>query len=124
MSIFHNPDPVSKKYTCPSLSTAIPEPGCAKTEVKRRDVTIKTFEIAGTFAPGAMPGAAKQDPKTGWKQIAAYIETPSGTWTVKFVGPEKSVEKFKEAFLKWLKSAKLGEKKTEKDKDKTDEPKK
>ncbi|HZU97855.1 MAG TPA: hypothetical protein VFF73_14230 [Planctomycetota bacterium] len=84
----------------------------AKDKVKRETfesngLKITTIEVAGTFKP------RKGDPKKGWKLVAAYVDGQGkgGPFFVKLLGPEKSVDKAKDAFVKWLKSAKLEEKK-------------
>ena len=69
------------------------------------ELKVTTIEIAGTFTPSAMTGGG--DPKKGQKLLAAYIEGKGGPWFVKLQGPEKSVDKNKDAYVKWLKSAKV-----------------
>jgi hypothetical protein len=69
------------------------------------ELKVTTIEIAGTYTPPAMMGGG--DPKKGQKLVAAYIEGKGGPWFVKLQGPEKSVDKARDAYVKWLKSAKL-----------------
>jgi hypothetical protein len=65
-----------------------------------------TCEVAGSFTEGQGKKKDKAaDPKPGYKLIAAIIEAPDGTWVARLVGPEKTVEKHRETFLKWVKSA-------------------
>ena len=47
VSIFQSPEPVSRKYTCPILSTRIPDPGCANAEA----TSIQTAAILRSVLP-------------------------------------------------------------------------
>jgi hypothetical protein len=86
-----------------------------KDSFESNGLKVTTVEIAGTYQRPRMAGGG--DPKKGWKLVAAYVEGTGGPWFIKLQGPEKSVDKAKEAFIKWLKAAKL------EDKDKKDEKK-
>ena len=69
------------------------------------ELKITTVEISGTYTPPAMGGGG--DPKKGQKLVGAFVDGKGGPWFVKLQGPEKSVDKNKDAYVKWLKSAKL-----------------
>jgi hypothetical protein len=73
------------------------------------DLKITTVEIEGTYQRPAMMGGG--DPKKDQKLLAAYVDGKGGPWFIKLQGPAKSVDKNKDAFVKWLKSAKLEGKK-------------
>jgi hypothetical protein len=85
--------------------------GTTPDKVKKESLDVggmkaTTCEIAGSFteAQGKKKDKAA-DPKPGYKLIAAIIEAPDGPWVARLVGPEKTVEKNRETFLKWVKSA-------------------
>jgi hypothetical protein len=80
-----------------------------KESFESNGLKVTTVEIEGTYTPPAMMRGG--DPKEGQKLIGAYVEGDGGPWFVKLQGPAKSVDKAKDAFVKWLKSAKLGEEK-------------
>jgi hypothetical protein len=85
---------------------AVPAEKVKKETFEVGDLKITTVEIAGTYSP------MRGDPKKGQKLIAAYIadnrkDGKAGPWFVRLDGPEKSVDKAKDAYVKWLKSAKL-----------------
>jgi len=91
---------------------AFPVEKAKKETFESNGLKITTVEIEGTFTPPAMMGGG--DPKKGQKLIAAYVDGPGGPWTVKLQGPVKSIDKVKDAYVKWLKSAKTAEKSAEK----------
>src|SRR5581483_6516111 len=68
-------------------------------------IKVTYVEITGTYSPPAMMGGG--DPKKGQKLIGAYVEGEGGPWFVKLQGPEKSVDKNKDAYIAWLKTWKL-----------------
>lgn len=84
---------------------AIPVEKASKESFEVGELKVTMVEVSGTFTPRTMTGAG--DPKKGQKLIAAYIEGKGGPWFTKLEGPEKSVDKNKDAYVKWLKSAKL-----------------
>lgn len=81
----------------------------------------KVAEVAGNFAPP--PHHSKKDPKGGdggdakapekkWtKVINVYLEGPDGGWIVRLQGGEKTVDKNKDDFMKFVKSVKIVDKK-------------
>jgi hypothetical protein len=112
-------EPVVKLFHWPSA------PGDADANVKRwtgmfktKDgealpadkVKKETFESNGLkFTTVELEGTYKD--KKDQKSIAVYIKgSGDDVWTVRLDGPIKSVDKAKDAFLKWLKSAKVSEK--------------
>jgi hypothetical protein len=73
-----------------------------KSEVNGLKVTF--VEFAGTYQPPSFGGPA-QAAKPGWRLVAAIFDTTAGPWFLRLVGPEKTIAKHREAFTKWLKSA-------------------
>jgi hypothetical protein len=84
---------------------AFPVDKAKKESFKVGDLEVTTVEIEGTYTPPAMMGGG--DPKKDQQLVGAVIEGEGGPWLVKLQGPIKSVDKNKDAFVKWLKTAKL-----------------
>jgi hypothetical protein len=86
--------------------------GVTREQLKRTDrssggLVQHIVEIEkGTFASG-MPGGPTT-PKPGWALLGAIVETPSGPWFFKLVGPKRTVEKARDEFFRLLDSAKVG----------------
>jgi len=75
----------------------------------------KIAEVAGMFAPrqrgkgkGGAEGGDQKAPEAKWtKVINVYIEGPDGGWILRLQGGEKTVDKYKDDFMKYAKSAKI-----------------
>lgn len=65
---------------------------------------ITTVDAAGTYVAETSPGSGTFENKPGYRLRAAVVETPNGSYFVKFVGPEKTVAHWNEAFTAYLKS--------------------
>ena len=71
-----------------------------KTEgLKKGDLELRTIEQKGTHTPKGGPE------QQGWTLLAVHIAGPGGKWTAWLMGPSKSVEKNREAYLSWVKTA-------------------
>lgn len=62
-------------------------------------------DISGTYQPDSMMGQTGQ-PKEGYRMLAAELLAPQRRWYAKLVGPEKTVAKWEEAFIKFVSEAK------------------
>jgi len=71
-------------------------------EVNRLKVT--TVEVAGTYVAETAPGSGTFLNQPGYRLRAAVVETPNGPYFVKLVGPEKTVTKWNESFLSYVRS--------------------
>ncbi len=79
---------------------ALPEEKVKKETFESNGLKFTTVELEGTFKD-----------KKGQKAIAVYVKgSGDDVWTVRLDGPAKSVDKAKDAFMKWLKSAKVADK--------------
>ena len=93
VSIFHNPEPVSRKKTWPKRSTAIPDPVCARTEGDRRHPTtrarsVRPNNLCTTCCPSSLYGTflyvlsecsadkARSGCKTNLKRVRLFKELP------------------------------------------------
>jgi len=75
-----------------------------KSEVNNLKLT--TISITGTYLYKPMPMAPTATEKPGSKMLAAVLEGNRGPWFVKFVGPEKTVQKWEESYKSFLQSFK------------------
>lgn len=62
-------------------------------------------EMSGTYSPGAMMGPAST-PKENFTMLAAEVRTPDRAWYFKLVGPQKTVDRWREPFVEYVKAAK------------------
>jgi hypothetical protein len=83
-----------------------PSKGKARTEnttVNGMPVTL--FDVTGKYTESMMGGASGQQIDGLARMRAAVIETPKGAYYVKMVGPEKTVSRWDESFVEFIKSA-------------------
>lgn len=69
-------------------------------------LNITTLDVTGAYSAGAMAGgtANPHASKTLSRMRAAVIETPKGAYFVKLVGPVKTVDRWNQRFLDFVKS--------------------
>ena len=65
---------------------------------------VATVDVAGTYVAETTPGSGTFENKPGYRLQAAVVETPNGPYFLKLVGPEKTVTRWNESFLAFLKS--------------------
>jgi hypothetical protein len=65
---------------------------------------VTTVDVAGTYVAETSPGSGTFENKPGYRLLAAVVETPNGPYFLKLVGPEKTVARWNESFLGFLKS--------------------
>lgn len=65
---------------------------------------VTTVDAAGTYVAETAPGSGTLNNKPGFRLRGAVVETPNGNYFVKLVGPEKTVERWNESFLSYVKS--------------------
>jgi len=65
---------------------------------------VTAVDAGGTYVAETSPGSGTFQNKPGYRLRAAVVETPNGSYFVKFVGPEKTVAHWNEAFTAYLKS--------------------
>lgn len=66
---------------------------------------ISLLDVSGTYVAEVAPGSPQRFNKTGFRQIAVYIETPGGPYFVKLLGPAATVAKTVNAFSAFLQTA-------------------
>jgi hypothetical protein len=84
-----------------------PGPEVAKTDTMMVGLlTVITTDVRGTqLAQGGMMGPDKDVPNS--RMIASVIETPSGNWFIKVVGPVKTMAAHEKRIHDFIKRAKL-----------------
>ena len=77
------------------------------TKFTSRGLAITLVELSGTYVAEVTPGSSERFNKPGFRLRAAVIETKEGPYFVKLTGPEKTVARWDEAFMTFLKSLRV-----------------
>jgi hypothetical protein len=72
---------------------------------------VTTVDVVGKYnggmaSPGATPSATPAD-MSNYRMRAAIIETPKGSYFVKLTGPQKTVSRWEQAYIDYIKSFKF-----------------
>ena len=67
-------------------------------------LTITAVDVKGTYVAETAPGSGTFLNKPGYRLRAAVVETPNGSYFVKFVGPDKTVTRWNDSFMSYLRS--------------------
>lgn len=78
-----------------------------KAKVSRRTVSgmpVTEVDVSGAYAPGSMNPMMPhgQEPKPGYRMLAAIVETAQGPYFFKLTGPERTVEKWHKPFDRFI----------------------
>lgn len=65
---------------------------------------VTTVDVAGTYTAEMAPGSSEHHNDPNYRLRAAVIETPKGNYYVKLVGPAKTVARWDQAYVDYLKS--------------------
>jgi hypothetical protein len=68
---------------------------------------VTTVDVSGTYVAETTPGSGTFHNKPGYRLRAAVVETPNGSYYVKLVGPEKTVTRWNDSFMTYIKSFEL-----------------
>jgi hypothetical protein len=68
---------------------------------------VTLLDVSGTFVAEVSPGSAEHFNKPGFRQCAAYIDTPEGPYFAKLLGPAATVAKWYDSYIAYLKSARV-----------------
>ncbi len=87
---------------------AIPDEGVVQQTLAVNNLKITVVDIAGRYsgrsmAPGTSAPAAKED----YRMLGAIVETPSGPWYFKAVGPLRTIAAHREEFMDFLRTIKV-----------------
>jgi hypothetical protein len=77
------------------------------TNFTSRGLAITLVDLSGTYVAEVSPGSAERFNKPGFRLRAAVVETKEGPYFVKLTGPEKTVARWDEAFMTFLKSLRI-----------------
>ncbi len=79
----------------------------AKTQTfKVNGVDVTTLDVRGTYKYKPSPMAPNEELRPGHRMIAVVFASPQGPYFMRFVGPEKTVDKNQKDFDKFLKGFK------------------
>jgi hypothetical protein len=70
-------------------------------------LTVTLVDVSGTYTAEMSPGSADHFDKPGFRQCAAVVETANGPYFVKLTGPAKTVARWYDSFMAFLKSLQL-----------------
>jgi hypothetical protein len=77
----------------------------AKTETLTvNGLQVNTVDVTGNYAGGMSPDSAPANNKSIYRLRAAVIDTPKGSYFVKLTGPEKTVNRWDQAYADYIKS--------------------
>jgi hypothetical protein len=77
------------------------------TNFTSRGLAISLVDLSGTYVAEVTPGSAERFNKPGFRLRAAVVETKEGPYFVKLTGPEKTVARWDDAFMTFLKSLRI-----------------
>jgi hypothetical protein len=82
-----------------------PSKDVAKTStLTSHGLKISVVDVSGTYIAETAPGSGQHLNKPGFRQLAAVVETPGGSYYVKLTGPAKTVAKWEASYMALLKS--------------------
>ena len=74
------------------------------THLEAHGLAITLIDLSGTYVAEISPGSTEHYNKPGFRMRAAVVETPDGPYFVKLTGPAKTVTRWDESFIAFLKS--------------------
>ena len=77
------------------------------TKISPRGLPITLVDVSGTYVAEVSPGSTERFNKPGFRLRAAVVETKEGPYFVKLTGPEKTVARWDDAFMGFLKSLRV-----------------
>ena len=70
-------------------------------------LAVTLVDVGGTYVAEVTPGSKERFNKPGFRLRAAVVETKSGPYFVKLTGPAKTVAKWNESYLAFVKSLRI-----------------
>lgn len=67
-------------------------------------LNVTLLDVTGTYRGEIRPGSGRRHNNPNARLRAAVVETPQGPYFVKLIGPEKTVSRWDEAFMEFVKS--------------------
>ena len=77
------------------------------TKFTSRGLAITLVDLSGTYVAEVTPGSPERLNKPGFRLRAAVVETKEGPYFVKLTGPDKTVARWDDAFMTFLKSLRV-----------------
>ena len=65
---------------------------------------VTMIDVTGIYTAETSPGSGVRLNKPNYRLRGAVVETPKGNYYIKLVGPEKTVNRWSEAFMEYVKS--------------------
>lgn len=86
-----------------------PGGGLSKDKAKTETITVNGLkvtlvDVSGTYTAQMSPGSDTRHNNTSYRLRAAVVETPKGNYFAKLVGPEKTVSRWDQSFMDYVKS--------------------
>jgi hypothetical protein len=79
-----------------------------KSTLTANGLKVTLVDISGTYVAEVSPGSTEHFNKPGFRLRAAVIETSEGPYFIKLTGPAKTVARWDESFMTFLKSVRVG----------------
>ena len=70
-------------------------------------LSVALVDVSGTYVAEVTPGSKERFNKPGFRLRAAVIETPAGPYFVKLTGPGKTIAKWHDSYLAFVKSLRI-----------------
>ena len=70
-------------------------------------LAVTLVDVSGTYVAEVSPGSKERFNKPGFRLRAAVIETPKGPYFVKMTGPAKTIAKWNDSFVAFVKSLRI-----------------
>ena len=67
-------------------------------------LSVTLVDLSGTYVAEVTPGSKDRFNKPGFRLRAAVVETPTGPYFVKLTGPAKTIAKWSDSYLAFVKS--------------------
>lgn len=95
----------ASQFAQPDSTPSFDKATMAKSTVD--DMPLGTMDLSGTYvAPVTPMDPTNRHNKPNFRMLAAVLETSEGPYFFKLVGPEKTIEKWANAYWEFVKSAK------------------
>ena len=85
-----------------------PSKDVAKTSrMTSHGLAVTLVDVSGTFVAETSPGSTDHFNKPGFRLRAAVVETTAGNYYVKLTGPQRTIAKWDDSFMAFVKSLRM-----------------
>lgn len=86
-----------------------PGGGSSKEKAKTETLTVNGLkvtmvDVSGTYTAQMSPGSDARHNNAGYRLRGAIVETPKGNYFAKLIGPEKTIRRWDQSFMDYVKS--------------------